>query len=188
MDNTVKTKKLILFISGTALIGAVFFMLQRNWLIVHFAYFPFVTSNPLPQTLQTTAQHKMIKAYYFKNDRWRYEEVRVIWHDQDMALAIKHIVKQWLSTLQDVGLVAVNIMVDSVAVSTPQTEAFISFDQTLFDKEWSIARKWSVIESLCKTLQSAQVPIHTMTLLVGGTAMPDNHLDLSHPLPLEDHG
>ena len=181
-----KSKKIIPFIIGAVLVGAVFFMLQRNWLVIHFAYFPFITNNALPQALQTTAQHKTVKAYYFKNDRWHHEDVSVIWHDQDLALTIKHIVKQWISTLQDAGLVAANIIVDSVATSTPKTEAFISFDQTLFDKEWSVARKWSIVESLSKTLHSAEVPIHTMTLLVGGAAMSDNHIDLSHPLPLED--
>ena len=133
-----------------------------------------------------TAQHKKINVHYLKHGKWHHEEASVIWHEQDLAQAMQHVVKQWLSALQDAHLVAPNISVESVAISTPGSDAYLSFDENLFDQNWSIMHKWSVIESLTKTLRMAEVNVQAITLLVNQKPMHDDYIDLSVPIPLDE--
>ena len=178
--------KTIIFLVLTALAtGTLFFMVQRNWLVVHFAFSPFTGDQHAGMPV-TAAQQKKINVYYRKNSAWHHEEVAVIWHEQDMAQSLKHIVKQWLSVLQDVHQLAPHISVQSVAVASTGSDAYISFDASLFDPAVSITRSWMIIESLGKTIRMAEVPIHAIALLVDNVPMSHDYIDLSIPLPLEE--
>ena len=178
--------KTIIFLVLTALAaGTLFFMVQRNWLVVHFAFSPFSSDQHIGAPI-TVAQQKKIKIYYRKNSAWHHEDVSVIWHEQDMAQSLKHIVKQWLSVLQDAHQLAPNTSVQSVAVASTGSDAYISFDASLFDPTWSIARSWIIIESLSKTIRMAEVPVHAIALLVDNVPMSHDYLDLVVPLSLEE--
>ncbi len=160
-------------------------MLQRNWLIIHVAYFPFSPSAATSSKNTAVSYQKQIGIDYYKNNAWVHEECTAMWHENDLAQTLKQIIKQWLNVLQDAHLLRPHVAVATVAVASTNSEAYISFDNTLFSKEMSIRRKWLIIESLCKTIRGNELTLQSLTLLHHDRIMDDDHLDFSHPLSLE---
>ncbi len=178
------TKRLLLLSSFFVLVGFLFLMLQRNWLIIHIAYFPFSPSTTTSKTTSQTYQ-KQLTISYFKNNTWVHEECTALWHEQDPAQTLKQVVKQWLNILQDAHLIRPHIAVTTVSIAGSTNEAYVSFDNVILSKESSIKNKWLIIESLCKTIRDSGLNIQGLTLLHNERCMEDDHLDFSHPLSLE---
>ena len=180
------TIKRLLLLSGALLvIGFLFLMLQRNWLIIHVAYFPFSPTAAASSKSASVSYQKQISIDYYKNNTWVHEDGTVMWHENDSAQTLKQLIKQWLNVLQDAHLLRPHVAVVTVAVASNNSEAYISFDNTLFSKEMSIRHKWFIIESLCKTIRNNELPLQALTVLHNDRIMEDDHLDFSHPLSLE---
>lgn len=177
------TKRLLLLTGFLVLVGFLFLMLQRNWLIIHVAYFPFSPTTNTKVVSQT--YQKQLTISYYKNTTWVHEECTALWHEQDPAQTLKQVVKQWLNVLQDAHLLRPHLAVSTVAFASGSNEAYVSFDNVLLSKELSIKNKWLVIESLCKTIRDSGLTIQALTLLHNDHCMEDDHLDFSHPLSLE---
>ncbi len=178
--------KRLLLLSSLLLVGGfLFLMLQRNWLIVHVAYFPFSPTSTADNMKSAPAYQKQITISYYKNGGLVREESIAMWHENDIAQTLKQVVKQWLNVLQDAHLLRPHLAVATVAVATGSGEAYVSFDSALFIKEMSIKSKWLIIESLCKTIRDNELALHALTLLNNDHPMDDDHLDFSHPLSLE---
>lgn len=170
---------LITLICCTA--GTIFFLIQRNWLIIHFTF-----DRPQKMFNQQSSLPKALKIYYLKDEKWHHEEATIIWDENNAALNLKQVVRQWLKVLQDENLVLPHLALESAALSSPGSEAYLSFDHSLFAQEWSIMRKWQLLESLFKTLHQANFHISNLSLFVHNKPMDDDHLDLSEPLPVQE--
>ncbi len=178
------TKRLFALSALLMVLGFVFLMLQRNWLIIHVAYSPFAPGRSLAKT-NSPAYQKPITIDYYKNNGWVRQEATILWHEHDLALTLKHIAKQWLNVVQDAHLLRPNLAVTTVATSSNNTEGYITLDGPLFSKEMSIKNKWYIIESLCKTLRDNEIGIQSLTIMLNDHFMEDDHLDFSHPISLE---
>lgn len=158
--------------------------MQHNCLIVHFTFSPLrIAQNVIEQ--QSNAP-KTIKLYYWKDEKWHQEETKIVWDRLNPSLNLKQVIKQWVKVHQDEQLVSPHLAVESVTLSSPESEAFLSFDRTLFNADWSIMQKWLIIESIFKTIHHAQFHITSISLLVHHQPMDDDHLDLSQPLPVQE--
>jgi hypothetical protein len=165
--------------------GALFFLLHRKWLIVHFTMSPMGITAASTQSTQLST-HKTIKLFYWKNEKWLQEEISIIWDEQNMAQNARQVLKQWLATMHNEHLLAPHVALESLALSSLGNEAYISFDRSLFSPEWPIIKKWLILEGLFKTILAAQLPLHSVTLLVHNRPMEDEHLELSQPLPVQE--
>ncbi len=177
-----KTRIFIFIALFCGLVGTLFFLIQRNWLIVQFTGAPSVV--PAASTQQNLSSQKAVRLYYWKNDKWHHDEVSIIWGDCARGNNIKQLIKQWLILLQEEHIVAPHIMLQSVTLDASGNNVFVSFDHLLFSRDWSIMKKWQIFQGLCKTLHYAEPKIQKINLLINHQPLEDDHLDFSQALPV----
>ncbi|MFA6262881.1 MAG: hypothetical protein WCW33_04940 [Candidatus Babeliales bacterium] len=171
---------ILLCICGLA--GIIFFLIQRNWLIVQFTYTPSVASQQIQQNLTSK---KAVKIFYWKKGSWRHEEASIVCDEQNPTQTLQQLVKQWLTTLSDEQLIPQNCAIESIALSSPGSEAYLSFDRSFLIPEQSIIKKWYIIEGLFKTLHHAGLTLTSMMFLVHDQPMVDDHIEFSQPIPTQ---
>ena len=179
--------KQLFIISAICLgLGSLVFMLHRNWLIIHIALMPLEKNNKIASTMQNNvALPQPITISYYKNGNWLHTNDTVLWHENDTAFTLKHLLKKWLEILQEANLLSKHIAVTTAAVASTSSDAFISFDTTLFNKEMSIHAKWIIIESLLKTILDNNLTLHSLTVLHNDACMQDDHIDFRQALSLD---
>ena len=134
----------------------------------------------------STADHKAVRLFFKKNGRWHHESITLVWHKNNTPHNLKLLINQWLTTATDEHIIPPNITLESIALGTPGSDLFISFDHTLFKKDDSIMHKWSVVEGLIKTIYAAINTIHALTLQVHHQPILDDHLELAQAIPIQE--
>jgi hypothetical protein len=178
----VKTKFFVILLCLCSLVGIVFFLVQRNWLIVQFTYAPSIAHQ---QAQQSLTSKKSVKIFYWKKGSWHHEEASIVWDDQNLTQTLQQLVKQWLTTMVDEQLIPQNCTLESIALSSPGSEVYLSFDRSFLIPELSIIKKWYVIEGLFKTIHHAGMTINSMMFLVNNQPMIDDHIEFSQPIPAQ---
>ncbi len=180
-----KTRTFFILTLICCVAGVIFFLIQRNWVIIHFTFSPHHNGSSNTEE-KCTAVQKKIKFFYFKNNKWHTEQINLVWDDQNNTMNMQQLVKQWLTLLQDEHLLPAHVNLVSVALSSQGGDAYISFDTSLFSPDQSIMKKWLILESLFKTMHDAAVPIYSVMFLVHNKPMVDDHLEFSQPLPVQE--
>ncbi len=178
-----KLKFFIFILFLCLFVGVIFYLVQRNWLIIQF------TGVPLAKTIataQSPASRKPIQLFYWKKGAWHHDETTIVWNEQNPADSIQQLVKQWLITMADEELVPHNCSLESVALSSPGSEAYVSFNRSFLLPELSIIKKWYIIEGLFKTIHRAGISLHSMMFLVHDQPMVDEHIEFSQPIPAQE--
>ena len=164
--------------------GAIFFIIQRDFLII---YWPFDSQNR-DKIIKKTKEHivlrKKVMLYYPQDDKFFSEEKTIVWFDSK-AENLKHLVNNWLSFLHEERVMDKKVYLETVLLSREDEQVFFSFDQVLVGKEWSIFKKWSVIESLFKTIRYAGLDVKNINFLTKNQQMEDDHIDFSQSWPID---
>lgn len=180
-----KKVNLALIIMGCLLIGALFFLFQRNWLMLQWpiktAFFDGASIK------KESISKRTVSLYWWKNEKFYHEDEIAIWHDGNDTDNIKHAVDHWLFRMAQEKILLPAIAVDSVALSADGQSAYLSFNQSFTWVEWSIMKKWMLIESLCKTLKSTELAVKNLVFLVKQEPMEDTHLDFTYPWPIDGY-
>ena len=161
-----------------------FFIFQRGLLIVEWAISPSFI-HQISKTARDNSTAKKFNLYYPKGDVFANELVSIIWKDNGPSENIKHLLNNWLTLLQEEHVLNKSVLVEDVAISSVGQEAYISFDRSLLMSEWSIHKKWLLIQSLLKSLQEAETGVKFVIFLVNQRPMEDEHIDFSQPLPVD---
>jgi hypothetical protein len=165
--------------------GILFFLIQRQWLIIHWASY---TPTLGTKEKNKTGEHKKkLSLFYWKNDKFFHDDTYVIWYENTVSENLKTIITKWLTYITDEKILPHTPTIESVAILSTKHEAIISFSAIFDWKEWSIFKKWILIESLCKTIKSVTPEINSLIFLVKNEPMHDEHLDFSHPWPIEGY-
>ncbi|MBY0354027.1 hypothetical protein K2W90_06725 [Candidatus Babeliales bacterium] len=159
-------------------------MIQRNILIIHWAWLSTPVKSAQVQALQAVVRKPVIY-HFFKHDKPDREQAFLMWHKHDLGHNVKHLVGGWLVCVQEERLVDHAVRLETVSFSLYNQEVYLSFTQALFKKDDSILKKWQLTESLLKTLRDAGIDIRAISLLVDHQPMSDEHLDFSQSWPLE---
>ena len=165
------------------LIGALFFLIQRKWLIVQWTFN--TESNEIALAKKETVLKKELTFYWLKKEKLHAEKATLIWRHDKNADNIKQVINTWLEYLKGEKILDPVIAIDSVVLSPSEQDAFLSFNQPFSWKEWSIYKKWMLIEALCKTIKSTGLPLKFVTFLVNHEPMLDDHLDFAHPWSID---
>jgi len=178
-------KKLIypILILTCLISGALFFLIQRKWLIIHWAFQPIQSSIPLIS--KDNSKQQKIRVYFWKDDKFRHDDVTIIWNIENKHDTLKHLVDSWLSTLQDEKILSKKLKVENIAIGSSEQEAYISLSQNIPWQEWPIIQKWLLIECLLKTIKEAGLGIKFVSLLVNNKPLEDAHLNFIQPWPIE---
>lgn len=163
--------------------GALFFLIQRKWLIIQWTFSS--DKNEMALAKKETVIKKEITFYWWKKEAMHAKKGTLIWRHDRNADNIKQIISIWIGSLNDEKIIEPGIAIDSAVFSPSGQDLFISFNQQFPWKEWSIHKKWMLVESLCKTIKSTGLPLKYITFFVNQEPMPDDHLDFTHPWSID---
>ncbi len=173
---------LLLILSMT--IGLLFHAYQKEWIIL---LLPFQTSD---QAILSLPDHnhyepKKIPLYFFKHEKWHFEETSIIWSSQ-ITENITAITNNWLMLMEDEKIIDTDIQLLS-AIITENKELFLSFNKDLFDKQSATLYKMMIIESLLKTLRENHISVQSVRFLVHHQTMIDDHINFNISWPMNGY-
>jgi hypothetical protein len=180
-------KKHILFILGVFFLffcGAVFFLIQRNWLIVQLTLGSDDIEEMVRSAKENVVLRKKVRFYYWKDDKMEIESANFIWLN-NRSENLKHLVNNWLAFLCEERIINKRVLLDSVAISKDGQSVYFSFDQNPFNREWAIIDKWNFIEGMLQTIRNVDKEVKRLIFLKEGHIIEDDHLDFSQPWPVE---
>lgn len=162
-------------------IGIIYCALQKHLIIIQFP------SHGTYTTVQESraASKKNVMIYYWTQGAFKHESTMVLFSD-NKADTLHHIVTSWLTVLEQSGCLRKKIGLETVMISSSASDAYISFDRTIFTKNEPAFEKWMRVEGLLKTINTAQLGIARIHLFVHHQPLTDAHLDFSQPWP--SHG
>jgi len=163
------------------IIGGIFFLIQQNWILIHWRFDG--SSQHLPAIKKEAISRKPIKLYFWKDEKFNTEDTTILWDENNTTHNLKQVILNWLTCNQEEKIIKPSTAFEGVVLSTFGA-AYLSFNQSLLSKEWSIMKKWYLLESLFKTIRDAGITIQYTIFLVNHEAMDDDHIDFSEPLPI----
>jgi len=163
--------------------GALFFLIQRKWIIIQWTFH--TEPHEIALAKKETVLKKELTFYWWKKEKFHAEKTILVWRHDKNADNIKQVINTWLGYLKSEKILEPVITIESVVLSPSAQEAFLSFNQAFPWKEWSIHKKLMLVEGLCKTLKSTGLPLKFVTFLVNHEPIIDDHLDFSHPWSID---
>jgi len=161
-------------------VGALFFLVKRKWLIVRWVP-GYKRSDSVSYLLKKRISPKRkVNFYFWKNDDLKNEESSFVLLSSK-AENLKLIVGNWLSFLYEERILDKKVGIESVALSVCGQIAYLSFDKNLLGREWSIEKKWRLLDGLSKTIDSSNFGVSKLLFLKGHQPMTDDHLDFYQP-------
>lgn len=163
-------KKIIIAISFLVFIFSfIFVAIKKEWIILNFA------SKKKFHQINKTIEKKEIKIYFFKNNKFNFEDIDIIWNKEGQNSNIFQIASNWINILEEENILTQKIVLQDVFIH--KSNIYLSFDSRLFNPQWSIEKKLKIIKSLKKTLK----PFYNnykLYFMVHYNQMPDEHLNL----------
>jgi len=163
------------FVAGLVLIS-----IQKNFIILNFNTTKL--ANHQTQT-QTNFTKKNITLWFWQNEQWHSEQTIILW-GQDSANNLTSLVQNWLALATEEQIIKNKINLQAALVSKNEQTAYLSFGNTLFNKNLSTYQKLLIIESLLKTIRTNQTGIQEIQFLVQHQIMQDSQLDFANPWPI----
>jgi hypothetical protein len=175
MKNFIYTFSLIIFIVA----GFIFFLYQESWLIINLPS----QSKSLSPTFTNKSEYQETVLYIWNHNRIEKETGQIL-KTGHRAEVIQDLINQFLKLCQEADSIQQATHVQSVIWSDNQKTIFISFNQSLFDKQSSTFEKLMIIDSLLKTLKNTQLDIAYVQFLVNHQPLQDSHLNFEIPWPM----
>ena len=171
-----------LWICGACLaVGIAYYALQTGLVIIQVPSYGIDRSNN--EYVGTTQKNIML--YYWSQGSFKHEATTVIDSD-NKADTLRYIVTSWLTVFEQSGCLAKKIGLETVMLSSSESDVYISFERTIFAKNEPTFDKWMCAEALLKTIHDARVGINRVHFFVHHQPLVDAHLDFSQAWPI--HG
>ena len=175
-----KHKYPILISLACFFLGMTVLLVKRSWLIVHWVPGYARSEASVSSSSKHIVHRKDVTLYYWKDGKVK-KEIDSCICGAGKAEDIKLVVGNWLSFLYEERVLGKRVGIQSVALSASEQEAFFSFDHVPFAREWSIRKKWQLLDGLCRTIAALDLEIQSVLFLVNHEHMNDDHLDFSQP-------
>lgn len=170
-------KKIALISFFTFLLGIILFAIYHEWFIIRL---PQIGLSPTQQQLKTK---KNVSLSFWYDDRWQTEEQNILWSNVTPH-NLYTLTTSWLNTLDEEGVTAKKVILESVTASPSGNDAYISFDRNPFMKEWPAYTKWMWVEGLLKTIRENNIAVQHIYFLIRNKPLHDTQLEFSHAWPL----
>jgi hypothetical protein len=165
-------------------VGACFFLVRQNWLVVHWVPSYSRSEDAFGVLGKKTAPKKTVSLMFWKDGKLQKETASFLWL-ASKAEIVKLVLGNWLTLLYEERVLAKGVNIESVALSSSEQEVYISFDQLPFLREWSIQKKWQLLDGLSKTVCACGLGVRLLVFLVRHETMQDDQLDFSQPWPVD---
>lgn len=127
---------------------------------------------------------KRITLWYWHKQELKHEEKELLWASRITENAAS-VIRSWLTLLDEEEILLKSVTLQSIATDAYDQELFISLDRSPFDPESSTYDAYMLMESLLKSLRSADIALQSVRMLVDHAPLQDNHLDFSQPWPCQ---
>ena len=168
-----------LIISTSIITGMLFFAFYHHWIIIQLPWttYSYESSNQKLGTKQT------LTVYFFDGAQQKSEPKELVWSD-DEQMNLTYLVRSWLTILYEENITPRKILLITAIINPHTHEALISFDRSLFPKEFSLHTKYLLIESLLKTIHASSLSVTSVRFLAHHEPMLDQHLSFLTPWPI----
>lgn len=174
--------------------GAFVFCLRNDWIILNFP------KKEYKDIVQPAASRRECKIYYYKDGKFSFDKRAIVWK-KSLSSDLTQIVNAWLDTIYEEQVANFRSSLGNILQSNNQI--YISFENKIIGNDWSINKKWTLIESLLKTIQDASCkdsslqgePLQDESLqdaslqeiffFVKNKPMDDEHLDFTVAWPID---
>jgi len=164
------------------IMGTVFFLIQKEYVIIRLPYHKQTNSHmPSPET---DTIKKEISYYFWHKEQWLEEQRTGLWSD-NKDINLKHLISTWLTIAQEEGILDHKVQVQAVALNHNGYIAFVSLDQNPIPRNTSIYIKLCFIQGLLKTIQLGGIALQSIYFLHNHAPLLDSHIDFSQPWPIE---
>lgn len=171
-------RTLIITSLGALIIGAFWFALHYQWIIIRLPGF----SRGLDNALTATRERRPTNLFFPSHQELKLEKKDIMWSSQpDETCA--NTITAWLNILEEEGITEKKTILQSATLTPNNDQLIISLDRAPFSSESSTTHKWLVIESLLATLRGACSSLKSVLFLSHHEPMDDYHLDFSAPWP-----
>lgn len=113
------------------------------------------------------------------------ESVQSIWSDTDHCFNITHISQAFFDVMVNEHIIMHSLLVQSVVIDSQTDTLYLSLDQSPFNSQSSIHKKWILIEDLLLTLKKNGITQKYIQLLIHHQPYHDTHIDFSRPWPMQ---
>lgn len=177
MVRSKRTRALFLVpVSGLA------FICGTLWYAVHTEIIIFSVPAFAEFRLQPSDKKNITLFWYTETEK--IEELTEIIYAKSAQENIATTISTWLSYMQEEDRLDKHIKAETVALTASGAELFVSFSQTIFDRQLSCIQKWYILESLFATLRPLFTELQSIRLLVNNQPLYDEHIDCSVSLPI----
>lgn len=163
-------------------LGFLYFLIHQNRLIILWNTSR-ESDKKLFQQLKDRFVKKKVKLYYWKDDRFFSEEESLVWFSDDVE-NIKYVVNYWLNLMYQEQVIDKKVFLVSVGLAQSCRDVYLSFDASPLDKDWSIMKKWYLIEGLLRTVRNVFSNLNMIYFRVQHRLLEDDHLDFSQGWPI----
>lgn len=172
-------KKTTIIAFASCIFGVLFYAIQYEYIIIR-SSLAVTKQQPNP-----TITSRVCTIIYHQNNRVCFETVRLEWPEQDKARTVFNLTSNFFDTLLHEGIIMYRISVQTVVHDPHTNTIYISLDRTPFENQWSIYKKWLLVEDLLATLYKNNIAFPYVQLLVNHQPLSDSHLDFSRAWPIQ---
>lgn len=171
-------KKLFLISCLTFMIGLTFFAWYKSWFMIVFE------QDQQEQTLAGQIKTKQtVTLSLWNNQRWQQEKAEII-TSEHREESLQNLITAWLRFAEQEYHDTKQVLLQSIALNTAQTELMISFDRNPLNKQDSTVNKLMVIEGLLKTIRTFDPQITEVRFLANHQPINDAQLEFTKPWPI----
>lgn len=170
-----KYRTLIIICVLSTFTGMLWYAFKQQWIIIQVP--PSLNFSSNTRTLE-----RKITLSFWQDEQW-HTEAHNLMCPGTTAQTLHAIVAGWITHIHDEGITHKKITLQSALIDTATATAYLSFDRSPLEKEWSTYTKWMLIEGLLKTVREADLSIQSIYFLVRHQPLIDPHLDFSHAWP-----
>ncbi len=160
------------------ILGILLFAFHKNIIIINNGQ-----QIAVDQITKVTTKQKI--TFFYWNGHECVPETLILIMNSSPLENIEQIISHWAQLLLDEKIIKKKVSLQSVLMNGKQTELFVNFDRSPWNKESSTFEKWMIIESLLKTIKMNNATIKKVQFLVQHSPLADIHLDFNKPWPIE---
>ena len=171
----------ILISVGFLLFGMLFYAWYKEMIVVRIP-----TKKSIAPVQKDITERKKTKLIYYHQGKFKSEEKELLHEPLNIRATVNSIITGWLTLLDEEELWPKKVSLQSSLIDSSGTNVLLSFDQSPFAEESTLAKlMW--VEGILKTLSQSGLPIKSVQLLVQNKPLQDANIDFNNPWPISGY-
>lgn len=162
--------------------GMTFFLFQGGYIIVKLPWFSYPAF--FVKGDNSCDLSREIVCSVWKRDRVVEGRRKVLIPSDNVSESIRRVVAAWLAVAADEKVIAEEVKIVSVGLTSQATVTLLDFDKSFIDNNLSTYDRWQLVESLLTTLRAAGLVLEGVYFLQNNQFLQDDYLDFCQRWPI----